>query len=215
MSTLKLLNQIDEAYVVKAAVKTAAKAVLAARPPAVDIYSEFYPPLPDFKPIVNNTIRQSIFGKFPYTVNPNGSIKITNDWAKINIVTIDIPQLVGLPTYGNKPFNGKVVCHKKAADPMKCLFVSWEAAGLLDRVIFWGGCYVPRMIRGSMTALSNHAFGSAFDINTVDNAMGKKPPLSGERGSVRELVPMANNQGWFWGGHFSRKDGMHFELTKV
>jgi hypothetical protein len=39
--------------------------------------------------------------------------------------------------------------------------------------------------------------------------------LKAEKGSVRELVPIASEQGWYWGGHYqSRKDGMHFELVR-
>jgi hypothetical protein len=33
---------------------------------------------------------------------------------------------------------------------------------------------------------------------------------------VRELVPIANELGWYWGGHYRKRlDGMHFELVKV
>jgi hypothetical protein len=34
---------------------------------------------------------------------------------------------------------------------------------------------------------------------------------------VRELVPIANAFGFYWGGHFGagRVDGMHFEVAKV
>jgi hypothetical protein len=42
------------------------------------------------------------------------------------------------------------------------------------------------------------------------------PPIVGEKGSVRLLVPLANKFGFFWGGHYrNRKDGMHFELAKL
>jgi len=38
----------------------------------------------------------------------------------------------------------------------------------------------------------------------------------GARGSVRELVQIANGLGFFWGGHFSgTPDGMHFELAQL
>ena len=47
-------------------------------------------------------------------------------------------------------------------------------------------------------ALSNHSFGSAFDINFVDNMLGTEPAISGQRGSVRELVSAANSLGIFW-----------------
>jgi hypothetical protein len=42
------------------------------------------------------------------------------------------------------------------------------------------------------------------------------PALKGKQGCVRELVPIANQHGIYWGGHFKRRpDGMHFELAKV
>jgi len=31
----------------------------------------------------------------------------------------------------------------------------------------------------------------------------------------RELVEAANSIGIYWGGHFSTKDGMHFEISKL
>jgi hypothetical protein len=65
-------------------------------------------------------------------------------------------------------------------------------------------------------ALSNHSFGSAFDINFIDNMLGAEPAICGQRGSVRELVSAANSLNIFWGGHFSHaKDGMHFEISKL
>jgi hypothetical protein len=46
--------------------------------------------------------------------------------------------------------------------------------------------------------------------------LGKRPALVSEKGSVRELVPIANKYGFYWGGHFnSRPDGMHFEAAKI
>ncbi len=64
--------------------------------------------------------------------------------------------------------------------------------------------------------LSNHAYGTAFDINAAQNGLGVEPAAIGKRGCVRELVPLANRHGFFWGGHFSkRKDGMHFEVGKL
>jgi len=39
--------------------------------------------------------------------------------------------------------------------------------------------------------------------------------LVGQKGCVRELVPIAHENGFYWGGHFSRLDGMHFEIAKI
>ena len=74
---------------------------------------------------------------------------------------------------------------------------------------------MPRYIRGSATTLSNHAWGTAFDVNYRWNQLGHVPALKGEIGSVRELVPRAHQLGFYWGGHFSRRDGMHFEVARV
>lgn len=42
------------------------------------------------------------------------------------------------------------------------------------------------------------------------------PALEDAQGSLRELVPIANEHGFFWGGHFKRRpDGMHFEVAKL
>jgi hypothetical protein len=55
-----------------------------------------------------------------------------------------------------------------------------------------------------MTLLRNAAF----------NPLGADPATFGEKGCLYELVPIANNHGFFWGGHFRRrKDGVHFELA--
>jgi hypothetical protein len=64
--------------------------------------------------------------------------------------------------------------------------------------------------------LSNHAYGSAFDINYAWNRLGQVPALVGEKGAVRELVTLAHKHGFYWGGHFNeRLDGMHFEVAKI
>jgi hypothetical protein len=55
-----------------------------------------------------------------------------------------------------------------------------------------------------------------FDINATFNPLGAQPALVGQHGSVRELVSIANEHGFFWGGHFDkRRDGMHFEVAVI
>ena len=104
--------------------------------------------------------------------------------------------------------------HRLAVGQLVALWAHWEKEGLLDRVLTWEGAFVARYVRGSSTNLSNHAFGSAFDINYAWNKLRKIPAFVGSKGSVRELVPIANEHGFFWGGHYeSRLDGMHFEVA--
>lgn len=105
--------------------------------------------------------------------------------------------------------------HKECAYQLQQFFIEIEKEGLLHLVKTYAGAYYPRFVRGSRTVLSNHSYGTAFDINVAWNGLGKTPALVGQTGSVRELVPIANKWGGYWGGHFSRPDGMHFEVARI
>jgi len=178
-----------------------------------EITSDKFPGKPDFQPLITNDDRERVFGKFAYKSKPlvenPENIEVTDNWAKVNLIKISIPQLVLIKG------SDTVYFHKKAANQLKELFKEWEQENLLHKVMTWEGAYVARFVRGSRTTLSNHAFGSAFDINYAWNKLGSKPALVGQKGSVRELVEVANKNGFYWGGHFSRKDGMHFEIAKL
>jgi len=174
-----------------------------------------WPDRPPFEPLVGNDARAEVFGKFRYKSAPvpgnPENIVVEDGWEAKNIVTIDVPQLGRLN-------NGrtKVRFHKLAAKQFQGLWAGWEEAGLVDRAVSWQGSYVPRFIRGSRTTLSNHAFGTAFDINSIWNGLGVCPPVVGQEGCVRELVSIAHHFGFYWGGHFpQRADGMHFEVAVV
>lgn len=175
-----------------------------------------FPPPPDFHP-ASLADRQAMFGKFAFVPDPKPGnreqIRITDGWDTRNIVSLTIPQLAGKK---GAPASGAIRCHRLAADQIAALFAAWERARLLDRVLTWDGCYNPRFVRGSQTSLSNHAFGSAFDINAQWNGYGAEPARVGKQGSVRELVEIANDLGFFWGGHYAvRLDGMHFEIAEL
>lgn len=173
-----------------------------------------FPPKPaDLIPL-NQEGRFDTFGRFDWAAGANGSIVIQGNWAQQNIVTVDIPQLNGVDM-GGPTCSGKIKFHRLAVAQLQGMWAAWEAAGLLDRVLTYGGSFVPRFIRGSTHSLSNHTFGSAFDINVAWNQLGHEPAAKGQEGSVRELVPIANEYGFYWGGHFSRRDGMHFEVSRI
>jgi hypothetical protein len=171
-----------------------------------------WPPRPSFPPLVSNDVRASIFGKFEYVADPKPdnpeNIRILGDWVHKNIVTVSVD--MG-PNLGMR----KMQFHRLASKQLTQLWADWKGAGLLERVLTYGGSFVPRFVRKSKTTLSNHSFGSAFDINMKQNALGKVPALLGDEGCVRELVGIANRNGFYWGGHFSRLDGMHFEIAKL
>jgi hypothetical protein len=172
-----------------------------------------WPPLPVEGPLSLQK-RLAVFGTFafrsaPIKNNPE-AIVITDGWDKKNIVTTKIPQLKKLSWSEN------VSCHRLIAEQLRSLFDEWDRIGLMSNVLTYGGLWVPRYIRGSRTTLSNHSWGTAFDINVQWNMLGSRPALKGEKGSVRELVQTANKYGFYWGGHFkTRPDGMHFEAYRV
>lgn len=197
---------------------------------SVDKSSRNWPPRPqNLSPIRGTAGRQQVWGAFKYEAagvkdNPE-AIKILDSWENKNIVGVTVPQLAKIPgiTYQGR-VEGKghasVQVHRLVSVSFVCLWKAWEDAGLLDRIITWGGLWVPRFVRGSRTSLSNHAFATAFDINAPWNGLRRTPALVGQRGCVRELVELANEYGWWWGGHgwpsdYSKLDGMHFEATEA
>jgi peptidoglycan hydrolase-like protein with peptidoglycan-binding domain len=183
--------------------------------PAGDNTSSNFPPRPLFQPLVTSEQRAALFGRFTYvptpTIRNREAIKILGTWEAENIVSIEIPQLrKALGAKGPK----SMAFHRLAATQLQGLWAEWESAKLLDRILTYDGSFNPRFVRGSRTSLSNHAFGTAFDINEPYNKLGHRPALVGQKGSVRELVPIANKWGFYWGGHYhGRPDGMHFEVA--
>jgi len=135
----------------------------------------------------------------------DGTFTPANEF-RAELVSVDVP--------GWFCVRGSVTVHGLAADPLRRLLKAWQKAGLEKRVLSFGGSVAFRKVRGGVT-LSSHAFGTAFDINVPQNALGSRPAMPWEQGSVLEMVKVANAEGWYWGGHFTRLDGQHFEVANV
>lgn len=174
----------------------------------------YFPPAPTGLSALTIPKAESIYGRFSWKLAPTAgeprAIRVLDNWASTNIVSASIPQLANIA----KPTRASREMHRLAVAKMQALWAAWEQAGLLKYVRTFDGLYNPRVIGGTKT-LSNHAFGAAFDINEPWNHWGAQPALVGQPGSVRLLVPLANQHGFFWGGHYKgKKDGMHFELVQ-
>lgn len=184
-----------------------------------------WPPRPAKRYASGQAARQKLWGAFKYKPaptkgNPEG-IRITDNWSASNISRVTIPQLKGV---NGAPKSGRVYFHTKAVAQLKALFEAWELAGLDHLILGWSGSWVPRYIRGSRITLSNHAWGTAFDMNYPWNMLRRTPALVGQKGSVRELVELAWKLGFNWGGWWGypqpgkrpgRSDGMHFECVRI
>jgi len=171
----------------------------------------------------------TMFGRFDFTLDPSDprgeKIIMDQTWKDDNLRVIKIPQLVGslIPIEDGFHYHssGRIRCHRLAVDKFKALFQAWEDADLMKRIIVYSGTFNGRMKRGrggstERKHLSNHSWGTAIDINSITNGLGTTPPVVGERGCLRELAYIANQIGFYWGGHYnSRPDGMHFELAEI
>jgi hypothetical protein len=172
-----------------------------------------WPPVPSFAPL-SSEARKSAFGDYAFEAQPvegnPEAIRILGAWVETNIIKVRIPQLTFFVP------DGQVRLHRLAAPVFVRFFAQLQSAGLADRILQYGGSFVPRFVRGSRTVLSNHAYGSAMDLNVPWNRLGTTPALRSKVGSVRELVSIANACGLYWGGHFKqRPDGMHFEVARL
>lgn len=173
-----------------------------------------FPARPAFRAITSEE-REQLFGNFRFRPDPQPDnrerVEILGDWVVENIVAVTLP---AFPGYRSTEIT--TLFHRKGAEQLRRLWQEWEETGLLDRILTFDGAFVPRFQRGSTTKLSNHAWGTAFDINWEQNQLNNEPARRGFPGCVYDLVPAANRHGFFWGGHFTRrKDGMHFEIARL
>ena len=79
------------------------------------------------------------------------------------------------------------------------------------RALGTAGMLCCRWVRGSTTAISNHAWGTAVDLTLggVLDVYGNDRVQFG----LTLIAPIFNRHGWFWGAAFRTEDGMHFEAS--
>ncbi len=153
---------------------------------------------------------KQVFGTFAYTEGAKGDINIDSVWASRNTLRLAMPLLARV---GYE----RITVHKKAAGPFSRVFAAIEAAGLADNIRGCGGVFYPRHMGHDPTReLSTHSWGIAIDLNVAWNPYHTTPAPLGAIGSVRELVPLFEAEGFAWGGYFAPPltDGMHFELAR-
>lgn len=175
-----------------------------------------YPARPNFASL-GPAAAQTKFGPLEYSPAAPGQsleqIQITNNFEAANLIFVNVPELVGVN--GSRD-DGKVQIHTAASAAFVALWKSWATAGVLGQVLTFHGVFNPRFVKSEAKErrLSNHAFAVAFDINAKWNALGVEPARRGMKGCLYDLVPIANQHKFFWGGHYkNRRDGMHFEYV--
>lgn len=102
----------------------------------------------------------------------------------------------------------RLYCNKEMVEPLGKAFKNLIETGHVKELKTWDGCFNIRRKRGGSTP-SLHSWGLAIDVNAAWNGFGKTPSLSS--GFVRCFT----DAGFDWGGVWSKKDGMHFQLSKI
>lgn len=92
-------------------------------------------------------------------------------------------------------------------------FCTWFNSTIepIDKSSSWGWAYRP--IRGATTGLSNHASGTAIDLNAPRHPMGKANTFTAaQQAKIRAQLSKYEGR-LFWGGDWrNRPDDMHFEI---
>jgi hypothetical protein len=97
-------------------------------------------------------------------------------------------------------------CHRLLVAPFESAFAAVHERGLWHLLEDFGGCYNDRTARG-LQKKSTHAWGIAVDVAVGSNPLGAKPKLDSR------IVTIFEDRGFYWGGRFSRPDGMHFQYA--
>lgn len=135
-------------------------------------------------------------GVFNYTPIGGGRVQPDPAWVRTHIVTETVPIL------------GKLTCNKYMMPQLKAALAEVQRRGLAHEIKYHVGCYYPRFIAGS-TTLSNHSFGLAIDINSLENQRGTVGQMH------PEVVAIFKYWGFAWGGDWNYTDPMHFELASI
>jgi hypothetical protein len=119
---------------------------------------------------------------------------------------------IGIKAYKVEGTNLKLRCAEKVA-PLLINFAKEfnELIEPIDGGTFddWGYAY--RDVRGVVGKLSNHASGTAIDLNATKHPLGKVGTFDAAK--VPMIRALAKKYGLTWGGDWTRKDEMHFEIA--
>lgn len=171
------------------------------------------PPLRVRPRLMTHAERLATYGVPARFDTKTGTLVPDKEWERRNLVTVLVPWPVKTAKYGNER---PLVVHRLVASRFVELFGRWDNAGLLPLLKTFDGSHVTRLKRGQEKALdtsklSTHAFGAAIDVNARWNAFGARPAARGAEGSVVDLIPIALDCGFVWGGFWPKPDGMHLE----
>jgi len=127
----------------------------------------------------------------------------------------DEPRTIGVEAYVVPGTQIKIRCSKKVAPLLInfCAEFNMDVEKLEGKVYDdWGYAY--RAIRGQEDAgnLSNHASGTAVDLNATKHPLGKRGTFTKEQ--EVKIRALAVKYGLRWGGDYKKRaDEQHFEIN--
>ena len=135
-------------------------------------------------------------------------------WEAAKIVRLELPKPL---RYLSGVMVSRVAIHERILPATALALEGVLRAGLWEELEPYGGGFVPRLKRTVIgPELSTHAYGLALDFDPAGNPMGVAAHLTKFGGTARgrEVVSIFHDHGFYWGGHFSRPDGMHFQFAR-
>lgn len=102
----------------------------------------------------------------------------------------------------------RIYCNKDMVEPLSLAFKALISTGCVTELKTWDGCFNIRQKRG-LSSMSLHSWAIAIDVNAFENGLNQEPKLS------KLFVSCFTKNGFDWGGTWTRKDGMHFQLSKI
>jgi hypothetical protein len=102
----------------------------------------------------------------------------------------------------------RLYCNKIIVAPLSQAFTNLIDREFVKELKTFDGCFNVRRKRG-LKSLSLHSWGIAVDVNAAWNGLGKEPTLS------EGFIKCFTDAGFDWGGTWTRKDGMHFQLNNI
>jgi hypothetical protein len=131
---------------------------------------------------------------------------LSSGWSKANLAFCEVaPTLKAFPIKKDSSARG-FYCHKLLVSVFQKVFEEIVLSGLTDEIKTFEGCFNIRKIRGSSTNMSLHSWAIAIDLNYKGNELGNAKPEMDPR-----VIAVFEKYGFYWGGKFKRRDGMHFE----
>jgi hypothetical protein len=120
-----------------------------------------------------------------------------------NLVLWDVPTELEIGVIPKR-----IYCNKDLVGPLSKAFKALIDTGHVKELKTWDGCFNIRKKRG-LSSMSLHSWGIAIDVNAFENGLNQTPKLSSG------FVKCFTDNGFDWGGTWTRKDGMHFQLKSI